>query len=84
MQYVRPSLSYHLSLRSLFFIFLSGRFTQVLLYMELITMMLNILTRNSSSPLLTECQTMNTRIDLLAASEVAVSSEEYVASSHYA
>ena len=32
MQYFRPSLSYHLSLRSLFCLFLSGRFTQVLLY----------------------------------------------------
>ena len=28
-----PSLSYHLSLRSLFCLFLSGHFTQVLLYM---------------------------------------------------
>ena len=32
LQYFRPSLSYHLSLRSLFSLFLSGRFTQVLLY----------------------------------------------------
>ena len=32
MQYLRPSLSYHLPLRSLFCLFLSGRFTQVLLY----------------------------------------------------
>ena len=32
LQYFRPSLSYHLSLRSLFCLFLSGRFTQVLLY----------------------------------------------------
>ena len=31
LQYFRPSLSYHLSLRS-FCLFLSGRFTQVLLY----------------------------------------------------
>ena len=31
LQYFRPSLSYQLSLRSLFFIFLNGRFTQVLL-----------------------------------------------------
>ena len=30
-QYFRPSLSNHLSLRSLFCLFLSGRFTQVLL-----------------------------------------------------
>ena len=29
LQYVRPSLSYHLSLRSLFCLFLSSRFTQV-------------------------------------------------------
>ena len=32
LQYFRPSLSYHLSLRSLFYLFFSGRFTQVLLY----------------------------------------------------
>ena len=32
LQYFRPSLSYHLSLRSLFCLFLSGLFTQVLLY----------------------------------------------------
>ena len=32
LQYFRPSLSYHLSLRSLFCVFLSGHFTQVLLY----------------------------------------------------
>ena len=32
LQYFRPSLSYHLSLRSLFGLFLSGCFTQVLLY----------------------------------------------------
>ena len=32
LQYFRPSLSYHLSLRSLFCLFLSGRFTQVLLF----------------------------------------------------
>ena len=32
LQYFRTSLSYHLSLRSLFCLFLSGRFTQVLLY----------------------------------------------------
>ena len=31
-EYFRPSLSYQLSLRSLFCLFLSGRFTQVLLY----------------------------------------------------
>ena len=33
-QYFRPSLSYHLSLRPLFFLFLSGRVTQVLLYIQ--------------------------------------------------
>ena len=33
LQYFRPSLSYHLSLRPLVCLFLSGRFTQVLLYM---------------------------------------------------
>ena len=32
LQYFRPSLSYHLSLRSLFCLFLSGRLKQVLLY----------------------------------------------------
>ena len=32
MQYFRPSLSYHLSLRSLFCLFLSGHLRQVLLY----------------------------------------------------
>ena len=32
LQYFRPSLSYHLSLRSLFCLFLSGRFTQALVY----------------------------------------------------
>ena len=32
LQYFRPSLSYHWSLRSLFCLFLSGCFTQVLLY----------------------------------------------------
>ena len=34
LQYFRPSLSYHLSLRSLFCLFLSCRFTQVLLYLD--------------------------------------------------
>ena len=32
LQYFGPSLGYHLSIRSLFCLFLSGRFTQVLLY----------------------------------------------------
>ena len=32
LQYFLPSLSYHLSLRSLFCLFLSGRFTQILLF----------------------------------------------------
>ena len=32
LQYVQPSLSYHLSLRSVFCLFLAYRFTQVLLY----------------------------------------------------
>ena len=32
LQYFRPTLSYHLSLKSLFCLFLIGRFTQVLLY----------------------------------------------------
>ena len=34
-EYFRPSLSYHLSLRSLFCLFLIGRLRQVLLYLEL-------------------------------------------------
>ena len=34
LQYFRPSLSYHLSLRSLFCLFLSDRFTQILLYTD--------------------------------------------------
>ena len=34
LQYFRPALSYYLSLRSLFCLFLSGHFTQVLLYFE--------------------------------------------------
>ena len=32
LQYFRPSLSYHLSLRPLFWLFMSGRLRQVLLY----------------------------------------------------
>ena len=36
LQHFRPSLSYHLSLRSLFCLFLSGRFRQVLLYKKLV------------------------------------------------
>ena len=32
LQYLSPPLRYHFSLRSLFCLFLSGRFTQVLLY----------------------------------------------------
>ena len=35
LQYFRPSLSFHLSLRSLFCLILSGRFTKVLLYLFL-------------------------------------------------
>ena len=34
LQYFWPLLSYHLSLRSLFCLFLSARFTQVLLYVD--------------------------------------------------
>ena len=34
LQYFRPSLSYHLSLRLLFCLFLSGRLRQVLLYIQ--------------------------------------------------
>ena len=36
LQYFQPSLSYHLSLRSLFCLLLSGCFTQVLLYQALL------------------------------------------------
>ena len=32
LQYIRPALSYNLSLTSLFYLFLSGRFIQVLLF----------------------------------------------------
>ena len=35
LQYFRPSFSYHLSLRSVFCLFLSGRIRQVLLYLRL-------------------------------------------------
>ena len=34
LQYFRPSLSYHLLLKPLFCLFLSGRFTQILLYSQ--------------------------------------------------
>ena len=34
LQYFRPALSYNLLLRSLFCLFLSGRFTQILLYIK--------------------------------------------------
>ena len=37
LQYFRPSLSYHLSLRLLFCLVFSGRFTQVLLYAYMYT-----------------------------------------------
>ena len=40
LQFFPPSLSYHLSLRSLFCLFLSGRFTQVLLYNAISTKVL--------------------------------------------
>ena len=35
LQYFRPSLSYHLSLRPLFCLFLSGRLRQVLLFIQM-------------------------------------------------
>ena len=38
LQYFWPSLSYYLSLRSFFCLFLNGRFTQALLYLESIEM----------------------------------------------
>ena len=37
LQYFRPSLSYHLLLRSLFCLFLSGCFTQVLVLIKILT-----------------------------------------------
>ena len=40
LQYFQPSLSYHLSFRSLFCLFLSGHFTQVLLYFTFIKLLL--------------------------------------------
>ena len=36
LQYLRPSLNYHLSFRSLFCLFLSGSFSRVLLYFHCI------------------------------------------------
>ena len=42
LQYFSPSLSYHLSLRSLLCLFLSGRFTQVLLYINSFSMKTSI------------------------------------------
>ena len=44
LQYFRPSLSYHLSLRSLFCLLLSGRLRQVLLYMNYFRFVKPILT----------------------------------------
>ena len=41
LQYFRPSLSYQLLFRSLFCLFLSDRFTQVLLYFEIIIQICN-------------------------------------------
>ena len=46
LQYFRPSISYHLSLRSLFCLFLSGRFTHVLLHRK-ITIFLIFLSNKS-------------------------------------
>ena len=46
LQYFRPSFSYHLSLRSLFCLFLSGRFTLVLLYHQRQTINLKLLVVN--------------------------------------
>ena len=42
LKYFQPSLSYHLSFRPLFCLFLSGRFTQVLLYNSIILCMISI------------------------------------------
>ena len=41
LQYFRPSLSYHLSLRSLFCLFLSGRFRQVFIVLRQLSTILN-------------------------------------------
>ena len=42
-EYFRPSLSYQLLLRSMFCLFLSGRFTQVLLHVILLITSVEIL-----------------------------------------
>ena len=59
LQYFRPSLSYHLSLRSLFCLFLSGRFTQVLLYCFLIKLMFSF--TNTMLDLFSSAVTLKTR-----------------------
>ena len=52
LQYFRPSSSYHLSLRSLFCLFLSGRFTQVLLYVYGSAHEIFVLIADAQNPLL--------------------------------
>ena len=49
LQYFRPSLSYHVSLRSLFYLFLSGHFTQALLYGPIFQMYFSIAPKLSGS-----------------------------------
>ena len=51
LQYFRPSLSYHLLLRSLFCLVLSGRLRQVLLYITLQIGKSTILLNNAGSEL---------------------------------
>ena len=53
LQYFRPSLSYHLSLRPLFCLFLSGHFIQVLLYSKFhLIHMIPICAPNKGTPIL--------------------------------
>ena len=51
LQYFLPSLSYHLSLRSLFPLFLSGHFTQVSLYVIIFNLMLYLFYKDSKHPM---------------------------------
>ena len=63
LQYIRPSLSYQLLLRSLFCLFLSSRFTQILLYIiAKITDMIVIRFSNKTSAHF-EVEEINTKYD---------------------
>ena len=53
LQYVQHSLSYRLSLRALFCLFLSGRFTQVLLYIYVVFLSLGFAQSRFQSLILT-------------------------------